>query len=211
MDKQYKILLIVLLVFGLSACGALGPRTFNADASEESPFSFEYPRDWEVIYDDELTWALEDIENIKLDENGNVVGASMTIAGIGFFIIEPEVVQGKPPREILTERKQSINEAIAELEARGETDKAVTDFNETLPSSSATEIYQDLTTMQVCDKEIVMLKSHVLWGVLRQYEAMMAIDDHVIQIVGFPGAIEENEFDSMFEAVVCSLEVHESE
>lgn len=215
-NKRYQLLTIFLLTIGLSGCD-LGK--FNADGSEDSAFSFDYPLGWEVLYDSKSTWVLQDIENIRVDENDDFTGFSATTVGIGFQILDPEIMQGKTPLEVLTEREVRINEAWAEFEARDEADKVVTDVNDFIAGTavSVPKMYASPAIVEICDKEIAIMKFQFhrnfmeLLPAEKQYDAITIIDAQIVNITGLIGWIEEDEFESAFEAVVCSLDVHESE
>ncbi len=214
MKKWYQLLAIFLLMLGLSGCD-LG--RFNADGSKGSDFSFNYPLGWKVLNDSKSTWVLKDIENIRVNENDDFIGFSSTTVGIGFQIIDPEDFQGKTPLEILTERDEKTTEAWAEFEARDESDKVVTNINDFGLAALIPRVYQSPTAVQICDKEIYILKLQwyrTLMEILpaeKQYDAFAILDGQLVQITGLIGWIEEDEFESIFEEVICSLEVHESE
>ena len=82
MFKLYKMLLLILLVLGSSACGVFGPKTFNEDGSEASPFSFEFPPGWEVLYDSGSTWAFKDAEEIEFNDEGQLTGFFAGTVGV---------------------------------------------------------------------------------------------------------------------------------
>ncbi|MAT98990.1 MAG: hypothetical protein CL608_17740 [Anaerolineaceae bacterium] len=225
MGKWYKVLQVFLSVFALSACGALGPRTFNADASEASPFSFEYPPGWEVLYDNESTWAFQNAEDIEI-KDGTLRGFFLGTVGVGVGILTPEMLIEEygtienTPAEIMDLKYQ---ESVAMWQAYQSGDQE--EFNEQTGMISLTEqppvlvpdVYEGPTTVQICDKEVIVMKvqdysTFVQFAPYRKrWSGVTVIDDQVIQIGVLADRADEDQFEEIFEAIICSLEVHESE
>ncbi|WP_420632334.1 hypothetical protein [Candidatus Leptofilum sp.] len=215
MKKRVQRLAIFLLIVGLSGCG-LGK--FNADGFEASEFTFEHPLGWEVIYDSKSTWVLQDIGTISVDENDDFTGFSPSTVGIGFQIYNQEELIGKTPLEILVNRELLINEAWAAFEESDE-DRGVQFNVDGLPPSVNyyPKMIQSPSIIQICDKEVTVMEFEFFMSndppipFLNKYEAFAVIDNQFIQIDAFPAYTDKEELDHVFEGVICSLEVHESE
>ncbi|MCB8981928.1 MAG: hypothetical protein H6657_31360 [Ardenticatenaceae bacterium] len=223
--KKVRFLGLILLVLILSACGVFGLRTFNEDGSEASPFSFEYPLGWEVLYDNESTWAFQNAEDIEI-KDGRLQGFFLGTIGVGMGILTPEILieeygtTENTPAEIMDLKYQ---ESVAMWEAFQSGDQE--EFDELTGMVSLTErpailvpdVYESPTTLQICDKEIVIMKVQdystfvqfsPYW---KRWWGMTVIDNQVIQIIALADRADEERFEEIFESIICSLEVHESE
>ncbi len=185
MGKWHRFLLAFLFVIGLSACGALGPRTFNADASEASPFSFEYPLGWEVLYDNKSTWAFQNVKDIEI-KDGTLRGFFLGTVGVGVGILTPEMLikeygtTENTPVEIMDLKYQ---ESVDMWQAYQNSDQE--EFNEQTGMVSLTErppvlvpdVYEGPTTVQICDKEIVVMK-------VQDYSTFVQFAPYLEEMVG---------------------------
>lgn len=223
--KQYKIFLVILLLFGLSACDSLGPRTFNANATEASPFSFEYPFGWEVLYDSESTWAFQDTDQIEIkDDTLRGFFAGTIGVGIGTLTLEMLIEEygnlENTPKEIMDLEYQ---ESVAMWQAYQDGDQdELNQLNGLVsvidqPPILVPNVYEGPTTVQICDKEVVVMKVQdystfvqfaPYW---KRWWGVTVIDNQVIQIVALADRADEERFEETFESIICSLEVHESE
>ena len=165
--KRHKISLMILLVFGLSACGALGPRTFNADGSIPSPFPFEYPFDWEVLYRNDSTWALQDFSQIEINQAGEITSFSLDTVGVSIQILTRELLLERfGSTEISSlEMMQHLEQEEKELWQAHQNGK-----NDELEDSQGLlghqifvvgEVYESSANYQICDKEVALMKSNI--------------------------------------------------
>lgn len=227
MIKQSKILLVILLVLSLSACTALGPRTFNVDGSEASPFSFEYPLGWEVLYTEQETWVFQDASEIKIDEDGNLTGFFAGTVGVGLHIFTLEFIREQfgtteiTPVEMLQQYAERLTEFRQTYENRdSEESGETTDLKSFVqePFYILSNVVESPTSDQICNKNVVGMKAQEYTTMSfsevpfrETWRFLIVIDGQVIEIVGLHDMNDEERFEEIFEAIICSLEVYESE
>lgn len=224
--KKFKVFWLILLVLILSACGVLGPRTFNEDGSEGSDFSFEYPLGWEVLYDSESTWAFKNAEEIEFSDEGQLTGFFAGTVGVGVAILPPETLveeygaSNMLPTEMMDEKYeefQAMWQASQEgdLEELNRLNGLVSVINQ--PPVLVPNVYEPPTAVQYCDKEVIVQKaedyitSPVFSPFRKSWWGITIIDDQVVQIVALADRADEETFAENFESIICSLEVHKSE
>lgn len=224
--KKFKVLGLILLVLIVSACGVVGSRTFNEDGSEASPFSFEYPLGWEVLYDSGSTWAFKDTEEIELNDKGQLTGFFAGTIGVGVAILTSEKLveeygtANMLPSEMMDEKYEKF---LAMWQAAEDEDlEELNRLNGLVsvikqPPLLVPNVYEPPTAVRFCDKEVIVLRaedyitSPIFSPFRKSWWGLTIIDDQVIQIVALADRADEETFAEIFESIICSLEVHESE
>lgn len=224
--RKFRFLWLILLVLIVTACSVFGPRTFNEDGSDASPFSFEYPPSWEVLHDNGSTWAFKDAEEIEFSDDGQLTGFFAGTVGVGVTILTPEMLveeygaSNMLPAEMMDEKYeefQAMWQASQEgdLEELNRLNGLVSVINQ--PPVLVPNVYEPPTAVQYCDKEVVVMKaedyitSPVFSPFRKSWWGLTIIDDQVIQIVALADQADEETFAENFESIICSLEVHKSE
>ena len=223
--RKFKYLWLILLVLILSACGVFGSKTFNEDGSEASPFSFEYPSNWEVLYTEQQTLVFQDASEIEFDDDGSPTTVSVDAVGFDFRILTPEFMNERygtteiTPLEMLQQYEQQINEWLEETENREvieESDELTGFLQQQTPILS--NVIDSPTTYQICGKDVVGMKLGLNMPPLvigahfsEVWLFYTVIDDQPIEVTGYANIDNEERFEEIFESIICSLEVHESE
>lgn len=191
-----------------------------------SPFSFEYPPGWEVLYDSGSTWAFKDPEEIEFNDEGQLTGFFAGTVGVGIeistseMLIEEYGTANKLPAEMMDEKYEeflAMWEAAQndDLEELNRLNGLVSVVNQ--PPLLVPNVYEPPTAVQFCNKEVIVLKaedyitSPVFSPYRKSWWSITNIDEQVIQIVALVDRADEEKFEEIFESIICSLEVHESE
>ena len=94
---------LLVLAFWLVGCGLVGTQQFNADGSEASPFTFEYPASWEIInYKDGDVYAIDHVEDIEIGDDGELHGFNSETNIITVAVYPPERMAAEYGDEQLT-------------------------------------------------------------------------------------------------------------
>ena len=191
-----------------------------------SPFSFEYPPGWEVLYDSGSTWAFKDTEEIEFDDEGQLTGFFAGTVGVGIeistseMLIEEYGTANKLPAEMMDEKYEeflAMWEAAQndDLEELNRLNGLVSVVNQ--PPLLVPNVYEPPTAVQFCNKEVIVLKaedyitSPVFSPYRKSWWGITIIDEQVIQIVALVDRADEEKFEEIFESIICSLAVHKSE
>ena len=225
--RKFKYLWLILLVLILSACGVFGSKTFNEDGFEASPFSFEHPLGWEVLYTEQETWAFQDASEIKIGDDGNLTGFFAGTVGVGFHVLMPEFINEQfgtteiAPIEMLQQYEQRVTEFRQTHESRNDEESSESTGLKSFlqePIYILNNVTESPTSYQICDKNVVGMKAQEYTTmsfsetpIRETWRFLTVMDDQVIEIVGLHDMNDAERFEEIFESIICSLEVHESE
>jgi hypothetical protein len=222
--------MFLLVAFWLVGCGLVGTQEFNADGSKNSPFAFEYPATWEIIYyKDEEVYVVEHTDDIEIDDAGELRGFDGETNAIIIYNQTPEEMIAAYGAEHITPLavlEQTAAAAEEEWRIATTADAETIAENEALfslinsPGYFLEQITEQPATTQIGDREVAFLKStvHLAWmGSINSspsYERWLASfeeNNQTIFIVGRNANKDDQEFKAIFDQVVGSLHLVDSE
>jgi hypothetical protein len=220
----------LLLAFCLAGCGLVGTEEFNTDSSKNSPFAFEYPASWEIVYyKDSEVYVLEHAEDMEIDDNGELQGFDGETNAVIIYTHTPEEMiaeYGAVQTTPLTALQQMTAAAEEEWTIATTADEEMIAENEALfslmnsPGYLLEQIIEQPVITQIQGREVALLKSnvHLAWlGSIDPYPfyqrwlAAFEENNQTIFILGVQGSASEEEFKPVFDQVVGSLQLLDSE